>query len=196
MIEKISNWAHGKMKTVRTGNFNPVKLICGLIFGSHDMYERSEAALVQQYGELDIRSPVFTFDFTDYYEKQMGRDLKRAFLSFRDLRSPTELSSIKIGTISLEGELREEAGSDLRVINLDPGYLTASALIMATTKDFAHRVPLQEGIYAHLELLFGKKEVRTLDWTYPDFRSRAYQDFFLEVLRVYLDQIRIIDRSL
>ena len=75
-------------------------------------------------------------------------------------------------------------------MNLDPGILTSSALIMATTKNFAHRVPLSGGIYAHLEFLFTKTGVKTLDWTYPDFRGQGYQDFFLNVRKIYLDQFR------
>ncbi|MGB9894061.1 MAG: DUF4416 family protein, partial [Candidatus Saccharicenans sp.] len=72
----------------------------------------------------------------------------------------------------------------------DPGYLTASALIMATTKDFAHRIPLNQGIYAHLEMLFQKKGVKLLEWTYPDFQQSGYQEFFLRVREVYLAQLK------
>ena len=61
---------------------------------------------------------------------------------------------------------------------------------MATAKDFAHRVPLQHGIYAHLELLFGKKMIRTLDWTYPDYKTEEYQKFFLAVRKIYLEQVK------
>jgi hypothetical protein len=75
-------------------------------------------------------------------------------------------------------------------VNLDPGYMTASALIMATAKDFSHRIPLQKGIYAHLELLFGKNDVKTLSWTYPDYRTEEYHRYFLEVRKIYLKQIK------
>jgi hypothetical protein len=61
---------------------------------------------------------------------------------------------------------------------------------MATTKDFSHRIPLANGIYAHLELLFSNTGVRLLDWTYPDFRQEGYQRFFLEARRLYLRQVK------
>jgi hypothetical protein len=133
---------------------------------------------------------LFEFVFTDYYKKEMGRNLKRRFLSFANLISPEELGEIKIRTNTLEQEIREEMKATQRIVNIDPGFLTASALIMATAKDFAHRIPLKHGIYAHLEFLFGKKEVRRLSWTYPDFETEGYQTFFLDVKRTYLSQIK------
>jgi hypothetical protein len=73
-------------------------------------------------------------------------------------------------------------------VNLDPGYVTAAALIMATAKDFAHRIPLREGIYAHLEFLFSRTGIKTLDWTYPDLRGDGYLEFFRDVRARYLEQ--------
>jgi hypothetical protein len=169
--------------------FSPVKLICGIIASKEASFIKAEERLVQLYGPLDITSPLFRFNFTDYYEKQMGKNLKRKFLSFASLISPEKLGEIKLRTNGLEEEIRKELKEDRRVVNLDPGYLTQSALIMATTKDFAHRIPLQKGIYAHLELLFSKKSIKTLDWTYPDYRTEQYQKFFMEIRRIYLSQV-------
>lgn len=170
--------------------FSPVKLICGIITSQDEAFIRAEERLAEHYGNVDLKSPLFEFNFTDYYEKQMGRDLKRRFLSFVRLIFPERLSEIKIQTIALEEKIKEEMKAERRVVNLDPGYLTPSALIMATAKNFAHRIPLQEGIYAHLELLMTKKEMRTLDWTYPDYKTKDYQDFFMEVRRIYLSQLK------
>jgi hypothetical protein len=174
----------------RTKPFTPAKLICGMISGREDAFRMGEERLVERFGPIDLRSPVFPFAATDYYEKEMGPALKRGFLSFERLVPPESLSAIKLQTNALEGEVRAAAAADYRVVNLDPGILTSSALIMATTKNFAHRVPLSGGIYAHLELLFVKTGVKTLDWTYPDFRSGHYWRFFLDVRKSYLDRIR------
>ncbi len=171
-------------------SFTFVKLICGIIAPDENIIHRGEEKLAQVFGILDLKSPLFFFDFTDYYEKQMGKNLKRKFVSFEKLIKPETLSSIKHKTNRLEEEIREELKSTHRIINLDPGFLKASSLVMATAKDFAHRVPLQDGIYAHLEFLFGKDEVRTLDWTYPDFKSKDYQKYFCDVRRLYLSQLK------
>lgn len=169
--------------------FTPAKLICGMISGREEYFRIGEERLVEYFGPIDFRSPVFPFATTDYYEKEMGPALKRGFLSFERLVPPDGLSAIKLQTNVLEGEIRAAAAADARVVNLDPGILTSSALIMATTKNFAHRVPLSGGIYAHLELLFTKTGVKTLDWTYPDFRSENYWRFFVDVRKNYLDRI-------
>ena len=170
-------------------SFSPVKLICGIIASKEASFKKAEERLVRLYGSLDITSPLITFNFTDYYEKRMGKNLKRQFLSFDSLISPEKLGEIKLRTNGLEEEIRKELKENRRVVNLDPGYLTQSSLIMATAKDFAHRIPIQQGIYAHLELLFSKKDIKTLDWTYPDYRSEEYQNFFMETRRIYLSQL-------
>ena len=169
--------------------FSPTKLICGIIASKEASFKKAEERLVQLFGSVDLTSPLFIFNYTDYYEKQMGKNLKRKFLSFASLISPEKLSEIKLRTNELEEEIRDELKEGRRVVNLDPGYLTQSALIMATAKDFAHRIPLQQGIYAHLELLFSKKSFKTLDWTYPDYRAEEYHNFFMEVRRIYLSQL-------
>jgi len=171
-------------------SFTPVKLICGIIASEERFFKKAEESLVHLYGVLDHASPLFKFNFTDYYEKQMGKDLKRQFLSFENPIPPEKLSKIKLKTNELEEEIREEEKSSFRAINLDPGYITSSALIMATAKDFAHRIPLQDGIFAHLEMLFTKNGVKTLSWTYPDYKTEVYQKFFLEVRKIYLTQLK------
>lgn len=170
--------------------FAPVKLICGIITSGQSVFTRSQSCLENEFGSVDHSSPLYEFKSTDYYEKQMGSGLMRRFLSFHDLIKPEQLSRIKIRTNELEDIIRLESETQNRIVNIDPGYMTASALIMATAKDFAHRVPLRDGIYAHLELLFLKKSIKTLSWTYPDFRSEIYHSFFLEVRNAYLLQLR------
>ena len=171
-------------------DFVPVKLICGMISSQDIVFENAENILKDLYGSVDFFSEFINFTFTDYYEKEMGANLKRKFLSFKELIPPENLSEIKIRTNKIEEELNQKYGTSQRIMNLDPGMLTDSSLLMATAKDFAHRIPLQHGIYAHLEFLFGKKMIRTLDWTYPDYKTEEYQSFFLSVRKIYIEQLR------
>ena len=172
--------------------FAPAKLVCGIISSENIIFEKVEEELVAVYGPADLKSLCFPFDLTNYYEGQMGKNLRRRFLSFENLVAPERLSALKLETNALEEKLREQLDSSRRVANIDPGILTATSLIMATTKDFSHRIPLAHGIYAHLELLFSKTGVRLLSWTYPDFQQEGYQKFFLEARRIYLRQLRTL----
>ncbi|MFC2156206.1 DUF4416 family protein [Acidobacteriota bacterium] len=173
--------------------FHPVKLVCGMISSKRLCFERGEDLLKSALGRIDLRSDFFSFTVTDYYEKEMGPDLSRQFVSFENLIAPEELAAIKINTNKMEDQIKDEFKSDFRVINLDPGYLSSAALVMATAKNFSHRIPLADGIYAHLEFLFGKKNnIRLMEWTYPDFRLPAYEEFFLKIRETFLVQLQNI----
>jgi hypothetical protein len=170
--------------------FSPWKLITGIMYAVPEYLEKAKAQLIEQYGPVDLESQSIPFDQSPYYADQFERPVKRRLVSFEPLVDPASLSGIKLETNQREKQMKEEAGGGVRVINLDPGILSASSLIMATAKDFAHRIPLQKGIYAHLELMFGKNDIRTLPWTYPDFRDSRYHSFLLEARRIYLARLR------
>jgi hypothetical protein len=170
--------------------FIPWKLIIGIMYASKEYLDQTKVQLIEQYGLIDRESQSFIFDQSPYYAEQFESRVKRLLVSFEHLVDPASLSDIKLETNRREREMKEEGEGGVRVINLDPGILSASSLIMATAKDFAHRVPLQNGIYAHLELIFGKNDIRTLPWTYPDFKDSRYHSFLLETRCIYLAQLR------
>lgn len=171
-------------------SFSSWKLVTGIMYASPEYLDKAKIQLIEQYGPIDLESLSFIFDQSPYYADQFENSVERKMVSFEHLVDPASLSGIKLETNRWEKRMKEEAGGGIRVINLDPGILSASSLIMATAKDFAHRVPLQNGIYAHLELMFGKNDVRTLPWTYPDFKDTRYHSFLLEVRSIYLAQLR------
>jgi hypothetical protein len=170
--------------------FTPVKLICGVIYKEEAFYDEARRRLEPEWGSVDSESEPFPFDLTDYYEAEMGAGLVRRFMSFEGFVAPESLPARKIQAIDIEESLRQERGRPGRPVNIDPGMLSASALVMATAKDFAHRIPLGRGIYAHLEFLFTRTGVRTLDWTYPDLRREACQAYFRSVRELYLERLR------
>jgi hypothetical protein len=170
--------------------FTPAKMICGVIYKEDALYAEVKRRLEAEWGRTDSESPAYPFDLTGYYEDEMGPGLSRRFMSFEDLIAPESLPGLKLKGIAIEEELRRARGAAGRPVNLDPGYLTASAVVMATAKDFAHRIPLGQGIYAHLEFLFTRTGVRTLDWTYPDLRREACQAYFRTVREAYLERLR------
>jgi hypothetical protein len=168
--------------------FGPVKLVCGILAAEERVFDLAQERLEELFGPIDARSGRPAFDLTDYYEPEMGPGLRRMFAAFERLVEPEGLSAVKLRTNALEAAIRDEVGGSGRPVNLDPGFVTRAALIMATAKDFSHRIPLRDGIYAHLELLFGTRDLRFLPWTYPDFRDGRYTAFLLETRRILAGQ--------
>lgn len=167
--------------------FQPVKLFCGVIYRQQSDLERMKWVLQEHLSAIDLESPEIPFDCTDYYSQEMGSPLFRGFISFEKLITPEELPGIKLLTNHIEDEAASEGR---RIVNLDPGYLSAANVIIATTKNYFHRVPLANGIYAHMEYVIVRKRVTPLEWTYPDFKTPPYIDFFTELRALYKDNLK------
>jgi hypothetical protein len=203
----------------------PVSLIVGLLSASAELFDRAEALLAERFGKIARASAVMPFDYTHYYEPEMGPNLLRKFLAFERLVDAADLAEIKLWTNALEERfgqfdhapaLRSSATSageeehgrpepfDLahgpelvegqrrmggagaglpapRPINLDPGCIALSKLVLATTKDQAHRIYLGRGIYAEITLTYLNGAFRPMPWTYPDYRTEPYRRFFEQV---------------
>ncbi|MBN2301266.1 MAG: DUF4416 family protein [Lentisphaerae bacterium] len=163
----------------------PVKLFCGLIFVADQPFAPIEKKLCNLFGDIDYDAGPMPFDFTDYYEKEMGCNLKRRFIAFKNLINPEMLADVKLATNRIEQELGELTVDGLkRRVNIDPGYVTPAKTVLATTKDFSHRIYLRDGIYAEVTLNFRKGACSCMEWTYPDFKTKEYHQFFLGVRRL------------
>ncbi len=159
----------------------PATLVVGMLSGDVTVLDAAEAELAAAYGPIDLRSPDIDFDFTDYYEPQMGKGLRRRFVSFARKIDPADLAAIKRRTNDIEAAFARRSAGVPRPLNLDPGYVCASKLVLASTKDHAHRIYLRDGIYAEITLSFRGKSFVPLETTYPDYRSAAYLEFFTRV---------------
>ena len=133
----------------------------------------------QAWGPIALESIEFSFDQTDYYLASMGPGLRKQFLVFDRLRDPAELVAIKHQTNASEQAYQQnQEHPELRPLNLDPGYLTEAKLVLVTTKDRDHRLYLDQGIYAETTLCYSHRSWQTRPWTYPDYQSSEYHDFF------------------
>ena len=70
-------------------------------------------------------------------------------------------------------------------MNLDPGLLELGKLILATTKDQAHRIYLRDGIFAEVTLRYHAGAWQPWPWTYADYREPALAEFLQEAREVY-----------
>ncbi|MBN1621137.1 MAG: DUF4416 family protein [Endomicrobiales bacterium] len=164
----------------------PVKLFLGIIAVSSEIIAKTEPVFEEKWGKIDLKSELIPFKFTDYYEKEMGKNLFRQWFSFEKLIQPGFLADIKIETNKIEESL---SASGKRQINVDPGYLALSKIILASTKDFSHRIYLSGGIYSEITLMYKNKKYESLPWTYPDYYSDIAKSYFSNVRKIYGKQL-------
>ncbi|MDD5771973.1 MAG: DUF4416 family protein [bacterium] len=167
-------------------NSLPVKLITAIYSNNLELFNVVEEKLAAEYGLIDLKSEIFDFTYTDYYEKEMGLGLKKKFISFEKLIDPVSLSDIKIFTNQIESKHLKD---NKRIVNIDPGYLTLAKLVLASTKDFTHRIYIGKGIYAEVTLYYQDKNYRGWPWTYPDYKSDISLSFFQKVRSTYHNKI-------
>ena len=160
----------------------PVLLLIAVSSRYDDALVWAEERAVAEFGPVLHKSEAFDFTETDYYQASMGTGLKKQFLTFQEmLADPGDIARIKCATNAWELEYAEAANHpESRPLNLDPGYLTLAKLVLATTKDHAHRIYLRDGIYAEVTLNYRSRGWQACDWTYPDYQREDYQSFFTQ----------------
>lgn len=166
-----------------------VKIIIGLIYSPGSDVESCLQRLIRIFGPIDSVSNEYAFDITDYYEKEMGKDLKRKFISFEKLTEPHKISMIKRITNIVELGYSDKSG---RRINLDPGYLDLDKFVLASAKYGRQKIYLSGGIYADPTLYYFNKSYHAFDWSFPDFSSGIYHPYFMSVRILYKKQIKQI----
>ncbi len=164
------------------GSFLHEKLIIGCLFSDERKLVSLKDRLREEFGPADFESRIFPFKYTDYYNREMGERIFRIFYSFKNHVNPEDLAAMKIKTNNIENEYTD---GKCRSINLDPGLLNLSRLILASTKNNAQRVPLKDGIYAEVTLLYRQGRFVSLPWTYPDFKSGDYDEDLIKIRKKY-----------
>lgn len=169
-----------------------VKLIVGLIFKEDNILLKTMIFLKRQFGKIDFESKTLPFTHTDYYEREFGKDLKRKIVSFKRLIKADKLPQVKIITNRIEKKL---SSGTYRQINIDPGYLDLSKFVLASTKDYKHRIYLNKGIYSEVTFFYQNKTFKPWEWTYPDYKTTEYITIFNQIRQIYADQIKAKTRQ-
>lgn len=164
-----------------------VKLISSLFSSEEDLIEKVIEQMEGSLGPVDWVSEKLAFDRTRYYAKEMGWPLCRRFISFSNLITPDSIVDIKLVTNTIEnGHLVNRR----RKINIDPGYISLERLVLASGKNYSHRIYLRKGIYADLTLVFHAGTFKPLAWTYPDYADEKIIGYFNVIRNGYLQYLR------
>lgn len=188
----------------RPSEFQPHKLFVAALFAPDPGYTAVRDLVASRFGPIDDELEPHPFTFSDYYHAEMGPSLERALFSIGPLVDPSRLAELKEQANQIESETAArpqgvaalgtgEGVGDARSVNLDPGLLSLSRIVLATTKASAHRVPLRDGLYAEVTLLYRRRRYRPLEWTYPDYQSEPFVEWLARVRSRYHEQLREID---
>jgi hypothetical protein len=162
----------GKVK-----NPEPALLFISTLYSNEDAFNHSRKILEENFGDILFTSPSLPWDYSFYYKDEIGSPLSRQFIFFKNLIDPGLLADIKLKTNEIETSLSPEGK---RTINLDPGYLTLSNLVLASTKTYAHRIYLGKGIYAEVTLIYKDDTYKPHLFTYRDYQDKTHIDVFLK----------------
>jgi hypothetical protein len=167
----------------------PAKLVIGLFTQQKELMTAVASDLMESFGSIDLISPLFPFDFTTYYEKEMGSALFRRIFVFKSLIEQDDLADIKLKTNEIETKFSADGK---RQANIDPGFLLMERLVLATGKNFAHRIYIGKCIYADLTLIYQKNAYQPLPWTYPDYAHDDIRHFLVLVRNKYMKDLEVL----
>jgi len=148
----------------------PAKLVIGILIKQKHLLDKITHDLSARFGGMDLISAWIPFEYTSYYDKELGTPLFRRLFAFENLIQQNELPKIKLITNQIE---EKYSLNGRRHVNIDPGYLLHERFVLASGKNFSHRIYLADGIYADLTLIFFNGRFEKLPWTYPDYADHS-----------------------
>jgi hypothetical protein len=155
-----------------------VQPIVGLLAAAPVLLDEARAVLESAVAPIALASEPVEWTESDYYRAEMGAQIWRQYVALDTRMSPDQLADLKRHTNALEDRWRGPRG---RSVNLDPGYLDLLRVVLASTKDAAHRVAIAPGIYAEATLHFAHGRFAPWPHTYADFAGATALDFFTRV---------------
>jgi hypothetical protein len=161
------------------------KLVIGIMYSDKEAYEETIKQLTEKFGEIDNKSLEYDFNFTDYYEEETGKNLKKQIITFNKLIDRDELAEIKHFTNTIEDQLSKQGK---RLINLDPGYMTEHNIVLASAKELPHKVSIGKGMFGDVVLEYRKGDYEDSRHTFPDFRTPIVKEFLKTIRKQYLQE--------
>ena len=167
---------------MRPGKPDPVKPVVSVFTAEAGLFSPVIKRLEERFGAADLLSEPLPFTATDYYREEFGTGLARKVVSFERLMGAEDLSTAKRFTNGIEDDYT--AGGRRRV-NIDPGYMALEKFVLASCKNFSHRIFIGDGVWADLTLMYAGDGFTALPWTYPDYREDAMTGILTEIRKRY-----------
>ncbi len=167
----------------------PVRAIffCGLLFSDTSVLQHALDRLESRFGPAEVKSRIWEFDHTRYYEPEMGSGLKRMFVTFEKRIAQESLAEIKLACREIEKEFADR--DQRRRINIDPGLLTPERIVLSSCKNFTHRIYIGKGVFAEITLVAKRKGFKPLEWTFPDYASTEIIVFWNGIRKNLIQEI-------
>jgi hypothetical protein len=159
----------------RAGRREDAILFVGSLFSSDDVFSAAEQDLTETFGTVLFKSPTIQWDYSEYYYTELRPPILRNFLFFEAVVDPPCLVEAKLAAMEME---KKFSVNGRRLINLDPGYLTLAKAVLASKKNYSHRINLGRGVFAELELFFRHGRFNPMPYTYADYRDKRLLGFF------------------
>lgn len=170
-----------------------VKLIVSIIARDKNIIKPILSNLQERFGNIDFISEKMDFSHTEYYNDEIGDNLFRKIISFDKLICPSDLADVKIFTNSVEVQYSDNGK---RKANIDPGYIAMEKFVLASCKNFSHRIYLSEGVYADLTLIYKGNNFQALEWTFPDYAKECMITLLKNLRERYACQLKLRVKNL
>jgi hypothetical protein len=151
-------------------------LFVASLFSQRQVFGSAVSKLQDLFGPIYYESPQMPWNFSTYYDDELGTPLYRHFMFFEAIVDPVLLVDAKHAVGKIEKELSKNGK---RQINLDPGYMTLAKVVLSSGKNYSHRIYLGRGVFSELELFYQDGRFNPLPYTYFDYR----EDIFLAHFR-------------
>lgn len=166
----------------------PVKLFIAFMYDADTVNPEDYLQEFKRlFGNIDFFYGPIDFSWTEYYASEMGNNLKKIYVTFENPIDRTRLVDIKLQSNATEAR---SAVENNRVVNIDPGYIARDKFVLASTKDFYHRLYLGNGIFGEVTLHYRKGCFRYFNWTFPDYRDQGFIDFIEKVRARFVHDLR------
>ena len=166
---------------------DPVKLFVAVLWTLPESLQRALEMLRSNWGSIDFEGADYGFDRTNYYESEMGSELKRRLVSFLKLAPADCLISAKHLCNNIEDAL---SGGKGRSVNLDIGYLDHNKIVLASFKGAGQKIYLKDGVWADMVARYREGKYCPFEWTFPDFKDGRYDSELLKIRQIYMEQLR------